>query len=55
MGFFYLSNATIFVQGNLFLSHAIKTLVALGKNSYKNWLQNPSFLLVIGHPPHSPT
>jgi len=34
----------------LFLSHAIKTLVALDKNNCKSWLQNPIFLLV--HAPY---
>jgi hypothetical protein len=46
MGFFNLSNVTIFVQGDYFLLHVTKTLVALDKNSCKSWLQNPSFLLV---------
>jgi hypothetical protein len=52
MGFFNLSNATIFVQGDYFLLHATKTLVALDKNSCKSWLQNPSFLLV-NEPPNT--
>jgi hypothetical protein len=43
MGFFNLSNATIFVKGDWFLLHATKTLVALDKNSRKSCLQNPIF------------
>jgi hypothetical protein len=48
MGFFNLANATIFLQGDYFLLHATKTLVALDKNSCKSWLQNPSFFFPFG-------